>query len=558
MQITRERNSLAIVLVLYLQVFTSPFHKYYQQCTDCQEIHGTPRTAQSRADNRYSYNDQSRSATASGGSGSVRRASRIKSTNPQPNLDVIQTDDETIVISNVDESAIRDKSTQRKNQYCDSISKKQYNGTVPLRCVTFKRCPSISRLSSSQARQLSCAINPDGSMRFCCPEKEERSASDTDDRDDDSDESLPETTIVRSDSVESLDSSSKPVTAKPNVKIQNGTLVVTDGGQVGNRAPKRIKSAAHCGLVVKSKTGEETRIIGGEEAPHNAWPWFAILMVQRRKSGKFSPECGATLIADRFIVTAAHCVLEQGKRQITKSRIRVRLGESNLKKQNDGEVDFDVAAILTHPKFERKTFKNDLALIKLERKAVFNESISPACLPPSSHPGTKDYGKDGDTVWVLGYGQTSYKGRTSDRLRQADLKIVPQTKCYEAFVHLDVHITGEYLCASSESFEDIGASNSEQYRELKEETSESSPHSSSDTSIVPEGPVDGQTRKPKQQKDSCQGDSGGPMMIKDKDSGHWQLLGVVSFGFRCASAGFPGVYTRVSRYVDWIESNIDT
>lgn len=546
---------MTIVLILYLQVFTSPFHKYYQRCTDCQEIHSTPKAAQSRADNHYNHRQATvreggATVIVSGarGSSTARKKGRID-TSSASSLDVIQTDDETIVISNADDSPKRKttKDSNGTNSYCNDISTKQSNGTMTFSCLKYKNCPIISKLSSSQARQLSCAINPDGSMRFCCAETE-RSASGTDE--DESDESLPDTT--RSDWIVIAEDSSK-ATTKPDVKIQNGTVVVTDG-QV-NRTPKRIQSAASCGLPIKSKPGEETRIIGGEEAPHNAWPWFAMLMVQRRTSGRFSPECGATLITDKFVITAAHCVLEQGRRKISQSRVRIRLGESDLRKKNDGEVDFGVANIVIHAKFERKTFKNDIALIELDRRAVFNESISAACLPPSYDLSGKNYGKDGDAVWVLGYGQTSYKGRTSDRLRQADLRIVPQKKCYEAFVHLDVHITEEYLCASSESFDDIGGTN--EYRELKDATDDDRSDAGLDTSIVAEGPADGQALKPKRQKDSCQGDSGGPLMIRDSGSEHWHLIGVVSFGFRCASAGFPGVYTRVSHYVDWIQSYTD-
>lgn len=55
-------------------------------------------------------------------------------------------------------------------------------------------------------------------------------------------------------------------------------------------------------------------------------------------------------------------------------------------------------------------------------------------------------------------------------------------------------------------------------------------------------------------KDACQGDSGGPLVVSDQQSGY-RLTGIVSWGNGCALRHYPGVYTRVSRYIDWLEEN---
>ena len=53
---------------------------------------------------------------------------------------------------------------------------------------------------------------------------------------------------------------------------------------------------------------------------------------------------------------------------------------------------------------------------------------------------------------------------------------------------------------------------------------------------------------------NLQGDSGGPLQLLFNN--HWIQIGIVSFGNKCADPGYPGVYTRVTEFLEWIYLNL--
>ncbi|XP_029135562.2 trypsin I-P1-like [Labrus bergylta] len=172
------------------------------------------------------------------------------------------------------------------------------------------------------------------------------------------------------------------------------------------------------------------------------------------------------------------------------SLVKVVLCEHNLNKNEGFEQVIDVSEIFVHH-FNPKTFNNDIMLLKLSRPALLNKWVQPIPLPDQNTPPlTKD------VCTVSGWGVTNvYSYTLSPVLRAVDVSINPY--CHYYYWRM---ITPNMLCAGSR----LGG------------------------------------------KDSCQGDSGGPLIC----NGHFE--GIVSWGISCANPYFPGVYTRVRKYIKWI------
>lgn len=240
-------------------------------------------------------------------------------------------------------------------------------------------------------------------------------------------------------------------------------------------------------------------VVGGETAVPFSWPW--MVSIHKRSSTGFEYLCGGCIISNQFILTAAHCF---GSGIRAYSEYIVKIGGH---KSSEG-IDYGVEKITVHPNYIDGQYYHDIAIIKLSLIIPIN--ISPACLPSE-----KDFYAPGKNTTIIGWGTTSFAGQSAEDLQEAVVNVVSNAQCNHSYARLKQPslprgITAGFLCAG----------------------------------ISTGG------------KDACQGDSGGPLMIKDTSSSAWKVIGVVSFGYQCATAGFPGVYTRVSSYLQWIFNNI--
>lgn len=245
-----------------------------------------------------------------------------------------------------------------------------------------------------------------------------------------------------------------------------------------------------CGI---SSVNWGDRIVGGSEVSIVQFPWQVSLRLARRSSHY----CGGSLLNTKFVITAAHCVKDQKE-----GSVNVVMGSTTIKSLSANSKTVAVKKFHIHDNYSPVNLNDDIALIELddnvsEAKNLRFPFIRGICLPQQNEEFS---GKS----TVSGWGRTSESTYGStDHLRAVDVDLMTDDDCRKDYGKSKIH--DSMLCAG---YSEGG-------------------------------------------KDACQGDSGGPL-VKLIDN-RAVLLGVVSWGYGCARPGNPGVYTQVSRYVDWIE-----
>ncbi len=225
-------------------------------------------------------------------------------------------------------------------------------------------------------------------------------------------------------------------------------------------------------------------IVGGTNAPAGLYPYQ--VSIQDTRGGHF---CGGSIIGDRWVLTAAHCVVG--------SRTSQLLVEGGITSLSSRGAMFGVRQIVVHPSYNSRTSDNDIALLELTSSAG---SLGPVDLMDAPAEGT--YARSGTAAVVTGWGTLSSGGRSPDSLQHVTVPIVSDATCDASYRPYGQSITSRMICAGQAG------------------------------------------------RDSCQGDSGGPLVVSGPSG--WAQVGVVSFGFGCGDARFPGVYSRVSAFESWI------
>ncbi|XP_066509208.1 chymotrypsin B-like [Hoplias malabaricus] len=192
-----------------------------------------------------------------------------------------------------------------------------------------------------------------------------------------------------------------------------------------------VSAAYGCGVpaITPVVTGY-ARIVNGEEAVPHSWPWQVSL--QDFTGFHF---CGASLINENWVVTAAHCNVRTSHRVI--------LGEHDKGKSGEKIQTLRVSKVFTHPNWNPSTINNDIALIKLASPASIETTVSPVCLAESS-----DVFAPGMKCVTTGWGLTRHNAMfTPDKLQQAALPLLSNEDCKK---HWGSNVSDVMICAGAD------------------------------------------------------------------------------------------------------------
>ncbi|XP_064594990.1 trypsin-3-like, partial [Liolophura sinensis] len=262
------------------------------------------------------------------------------------------------------------------------------------------------------------------------------------------------------------------------------------------------------------------RVAGGYPVSVGQWPWLVSLKFSEFHPFRnfsdhyFSHLCGGSLVHPNWVVSAAHCVSNttyEGLDDVTSWS--AALGEHTLLEDEETTEIYEVEKIIPHAVFiNRKPISHDICLIKLKEAVPMSSYARTVCLDDVG-AGVKDH------CVITGWGGIQEEIRTgaNNVPMQATIPIISTDVCWHRYYNIsDSHpakgfaiIDDGVLCAAAE-----------------------------------EGG-----------RDTCAGDSGGPILCLQETS--WHLAGISSGGYHCGQYEFPGIYTRINHYIDWIKTTIE-
>jgi len=287
---------------------------------------------------------------------------------------------------------------------------------------------------------------------------------------------------------ETESTTAESTTTESTTTATESTTTTTESTTTETTTPQQVV----CGVPT---IGSQSKIVGGDVAEPGTWPWQVWFKIDHSDRHS-TPYCGGTVVADRWVVTAAHCTDGNAR-----GLMRVILGDWDRTTYEDHEREFAIAEVFQFPNYTINSYEisYDISLLKLQGRVVYTDYILPACLPSQGEPVDLDA-----ECWISGWGRTENEFELTDMLREARVHVLTNEQCQ--------NIWGSGILISDDS------------------------HICTNTS---------------QDVGTCNGDSGGPLACKN--AGKFYVQGATSFGSSVSCTHRPSAFTRVAQFRDWID-----
>lgn len=241
-------------------------------------------------------------------------------------------------------------------------------------------------------------------------------------------------------------------------------------------------------------------VVGGEDAVLKEFPWQVSL--QYKDGDENVHFCGGSIIADQWVLSAAHCFqFDRLPYRTSGAGFDAVAGIVDRRTVETSEQRIAAVDYVMHEDFNASSGQNDIALIQLETAFDFGQFVEPICMP---QPLQSTFG----TATVTGWGSMSTQGPFSDVLQKLDMTVISDEQCG---TYYPSKIVRSMICVANGG-----------------------------------GPA---------YTGPCSGDSGGPLISYRPNDDSYYLSGVVSWGNGCEE-NYPAVLMEVSYFIDWINAHM--